>query len=176
MSQEKVDRYKKEKANRRQIMRKQRIMNVVRKCVLTVAALALIGWIGYSAYDTYTANQERAIASVNYDAVNTYLQGLTAETEQACVLRNQRKKRKEDFIRIEVFFFYCHAYDKTVWWTVLRIFLEKEFFGKMKKVLAKGGVVAYNGVKWQKVVICGTKWGECGGRFEEGVLNVTGRV
>lgn len=81
MSQEKVDRYKKEKANRRQIMRKQRIMNVVRKCVLTVAALALIGWIGYSAYDTYSANQERAIASVNYDAVNTYLQGLTAETE-----------------------------------------------------------------------------------------------
>lgn len=79
MSQEKVDRYKKEKANRRQIIRKQRMMNVVRKCVLTVAALVLVGWLGYSAYDTYTANQEREVASVNYDAVNTYLQNLTAD-------------------------------------------------------------------------------------------------
>jgi len=76
MSQEKVDRYKKEKANRKQIMRKQRIMNVVRKCVLTVAALALVGWLGYSAYDTYTANQERESVSVNYDALNTYMENL----------------------------------------------------------------------------------------------------
>lgn len=83
MSQEKVERYKKEKANRKKTIRKQRIMNVVRKCVLTVAALALVGWLGYSAYDTYTANQEREVASVDYDAVNTYLQGLTAETESA---------------------------------------------------------------------------------------------
>ncbi|WP_251391202.1 hypothetical protein [Mediterraneibacter agrestimuris] len=79
MSQEKVDRYKKEKAGRKQMIRKQRVMNAVRKCVLTVAALALVGWLGYSAYDTYTANQEREVASVNYDAVNTYLQNLTVE-------------------------------------------------------------------------------------------------
>ena len=32
MSQEKVERYKKEKANRKQAMKKQRIMNVMRKC------------------------------------------------------------------------------------------------------------------------------------------------
>ena len=76
MSQEKVDRYKKEKANRKQIRRKQRIMNVVRKCVLTVAALALVGWLGYSAYDTYTVNQERESVSVNYDALNTYMENL----------------------------------------------------------------------------------------------------
>lgn len=79
MSQEKVERYKKEKANRRQMIRKQRMMNAVRKSVLTVMALALVGWLGYSAYDTYTANQEREVASVNYDAVNTYLQNLTAD-------------------------------------------------------------------------------------------------
>ena len=43
MSQEKVDRYKQEKANRKKIMRKQKVMNIVRKSVLTVAALALVG-------------------------------------------------------------------------------------------------------------------------------------
>ena len=42
MSQEKVERYKKEKANRKQAMKKQRIMNVMRKCVLSLAALRLL--------------------------------------------------------------------------------------------------------------------------------------
>ena len=48
MSQEKVDRYKQEKVNRKQIMRKQKLMNNMRKGVLVVVALALIGWLGYS--------------------------------------------------------------------------------------------------------------------------------
>ena len=79
MSQEKVERYKKEKANRKQTIKKQRMMNVVRKCVLSLAALALIGWLGYSAYDTYTSNQEREVVTVNYDALNTYLSGLAEQ-------------------------------------------------------------------------------------------------
>ena len=77
MSQEKVDRYKQEKANRKKTMKKQRLMNIVRKCVLSVAALALIGWLGFSAYDTYSANQEREVAAINYDAINTYMNGLS---------------------------------------------------------------------------------------------------
>ena len=68
MSQEKVDRYKQEKANRKKNMKKQRIMNIVRKCVLSLAALALVGWLGYSAYVSH--------AEGNYDAVNNYLSGL----------------------------------------------------------------------------------------------------
>ena len=77
MSQAKVDRYKTEKANRKKNMKKQRIMNVVRKCVLSLAALALVGWLGCSAYVSYEAKQERAVAEVNYDAVNNYLRGLS---------------------------------------------------------------------------------------------------
>ena len=69
MSQEKVDRYKKEKANRKKTMRREKAMSIVRKAVLTVAALALIGWLGYSAYDIYDSNKERVVAEVNYDAV-----------------------------------------------------------------------------------------------------------
>ena len=73
MSQEKVDRYKQEKANRKKKIRKQRILGVLRKCVLSLAGLALVGWLGYSAYDTYESKQEREVASVNYDAINSYL-------------------------------------------------------------------------------------------------------
>ena len=80
MSQAKVDRYKKEKANRKQIMRKQKMMNFVRKAVLSLAALALIGWLGYSAWDMYESGKERVVAEVNYDSVTEYLNNLYADT------------------------------------------------------------------------------------------------
>ena len=81
MSQEKVDRYKQDKANRKQIMRKQRITNFVRKGVIALVALALIGWLGYSAYDMYESGKERVVAEVNYDSVTDYLNSLATETE-----------------------------------------------------------------------------------------------
>ena len=77
MSQAKVDRYKQEKANRKKIMKKQRMMNILRKCVLSLAAIALVGWLGYSAYVTHESKQERAVAEVNYDAVNNYISVLS---------------------------------------------------------------------------------------------------
>lgn len=43
MSQEKVDKYKQEKANRKQIMQKEKRMKVVRKCLYSVIGIALIG-------------------------------------------------------------------------------------------------------------------------------------
>lgn len=79
MSQEKVDRYKQEKANRKKIMRKQKAMSIVRKAVLSVAALALVAWLGYSAYDMYESGKERVVAEVNYDAITNYLNGLVAD-------------------------------------------------------------------------------------------------
>lgn len=77
MSQEKVDRYKKEKANRKKTMKKDRLMTGVRKTVLTAAALALVGWLGYSAYQSHEAGKGRPVAQINYDAVNNYLGKLT---------------------------------------------------------------------------------------------------
>lgn len=77
MSQQKVDQYKKEKANRKQIMKKQRIMGVARTCAVVVVALALVGWLGFSAYDSYMSDQERPTAEVNYDAVTNYMSGLS---------------------------------------------------------------------------------------------------
>ena len=77
MSQEKVDRYKKEKANRKQTMRKERMMSIVRKTVLAVVAVALVAWLAYSAYDIHESNTERAVPEVNYSAVTDYLNSLS---------------------------------------------------------------------------------------------------
>ena len=81
MSQEKVDRYKQEKANRKQIMRKQKAIGIVRKLILAVVAIALVGWLGYSAFDIYESGKERVVAEVNYDAVTNYLNNMSTTTE-----------------------------------------------------------------------------------------------
>ncbi len=81
MSQQKVDKYKEEKANRKKNMKKERVMTVVRRCVLSVVAIALVAWIGYSAYDSYTSNQEREVASVNYDSINEYMSSMYSSGE-----------------------------------------------------------------------------------------------
>ena len=87
MSQEKVDRYKKEKANRKQIMRKEKMANLLRKCVVGIVGLILVGWIGYSAYDLVTredpdAEQEVVTTEMDVTALNDYLSSLSqTETE-----------------------------------------------------------------------------------------------
>ena len=78
MSQEKVDKYKQEKANRKQIMQKEKRLKVVRKCLYSVIGIALIGWLGYSAYDNYQANQPREVVEVDYSAFENYLNELNS--------------------------------------------------------------------------------------------------
>ena len=81
MSQAKVDRYKEEKANRKKVMRKEKIANRLRKCAVAVVAAALVVWIGYSAYDIYETNRPKQTAEINYDAIDNYQQGLDSEAE-----------------------------------------------------------------------------------------------
>jgi len=81
MSQEKVNRYKEEKANRKAILRKERIKSMVRKIILLVLSVALVGWVGFSAYYTWENNRPRDMVTVNYDSITGYLQSLV-ETEE----------------------------------------------------------------------------------------------
>lgn len=85
MSQEKVDRYKKEKANRKSIMKKEKAANVLRKCVVGLVALLLVGWVGYSAYGTYKSNKPKDSVEIDYTAFTNFSQNLTeaaANTEE----------------------------------------------------------------------------------------------
>ena len=51
MSQAKVDKYKKEKANRQKIMKKQKWMHRFEMTGIALVAVLVVGWIGYSVYD-----------------------------------------------------------------------------------------------------------------------------
>lgn len=76
MSQEKVDRYKKEKANRQKILRKQKIERIVGKTVGAVLLVVIVGWLGYSAYDKI---QSRPVETTYVDmtAVEDYMSSLS---------------------------------------------------------------------------------------------------
>ena len=65
MSQEKVDRYKKEKANRKENVRKEKM----RKGVVCLVGVLLIGWIGYSAYGRFEESRSNQEAHVDYSAL-----------------------------------------------------------------------------------------------------------
>lgn len=81
MSQEKVARYKEEKANRKKLMKKAKRKAVLMKLAGSLVAIALVVLIGTSAYSKYEENKERPSVTVDYSAVQDYIQTLSAEEE-----------------------------------------------------------------------------------------------
>lgn len=76
MSQEKVNKYKEEKANRKAILKKEKRNRMIGRIVGSVIGLALVGWIGFSIYDKVVTGMETAQTEVKLDAVSNYLTGL----------------------------------------------------------------------------------------------------
>lgn len=75
MSQEKVDRYKKAKANRQKIMKKERMIHRLEMAGIALICVLAIGWVGYSVYDTTASKVNDAIV-VDNNAVDNYISGL----------------------------------------------------------------------------------------------------
>lgn len=82
MSQEKVAKYKEQKANRKEIMKKEKRAKLVRNTIAYVVGVVLIGWVGYSAVDLYLDNRPRPTAEVDYAAVNEYTAQFQEQQEE----------------------------------------------------------------------------------------------
>ena len=79
MSQKKVDRYKQEKANRKQIIaREKRMHRLASVCGWAIAA-AIVGWAGYSAYNIYENSRPVETIYANLDPINDYMSSLNEE-------------------------------------------------------------------------------------------------
>lgn len=81
MSQEKVDRYKMEKANRKKTIKKEKIKKGILSVVGTVVCVVVVGWIGYSGYG-YFQNQKAenpTQTEVDMSAISDYMSSLSAE-------------------------------------------------------------------------------------------------
>ena len=79
MSQEKVDRYKQEKANRKAILKKEKRMRIAGRILGIAICAAIVGWIGYSVYDSAEKKAAATKTEVKVSAITDYLSGLTAE-------------------------------------------------------------------------------------------------
>lgn len=73
MSQQKVDQYKKEKYSRKQQLQKEKKQRLVYNIIGGVAAVAIVGWIGFSVYSRVEANRPVSYTEVNLDAISEYL-------------------------------------------------------------------------------------------------------
>ena len=78
MSQEKVNKYKEEKANRKEILAKEKRKNRMIKIGAGIVALALVGWLGYSVYDMATRPDISAI-EIDASALDEYQTSMDAE-------------------------------------------------------------------------------------------------
>ena len=79
MSQAKVDRYKQEKANRKQIIAREKRMHRLSVICGWAIAAAIIGWAGYSAYNIYENSRPIETIYANLDSINEYMDSLNAE-------------------------------------------------------------------------------------------------
>ena len=79
MSQEIVDRYKKEKANRKQTMKKQKIKSVAAAICAVIVCAVIVGWGGYSIYDRYEESQPTKYLEVDASALTEYENSLMEE-------------------------------------------------------------------------------------------------
>ena len=84
MSQKKVDLYKEQKANRAQIIRREKRILRLEKTIAALVCVVLVGWIGFSIYSTATSpsSDETVVdTQLNVTALNDYISGLGAEAE-----------------------------------------------------------------------------------------------
>lgn len=82
MSQEKVERRKKEKENRKKIMKQEKLKALATKCAIVLVIVIAFGWIGYSGYSVVQKNKPVEAVSVNLDSINNYMAGLSTDTAQ----------------------------------------------------------------------------------------------
>ena len=78
MSQAKVDRYKKEKANRKQIMAREKRNHILSVICGWAILFVLVGWAGVSGYNKYESSRPIETVYVNLDSLNSYVASLSA--------------------------------------------------------------------------------------------------
>ena len=79
MSQEKVDRYKEEKKNRKVIQAKKKRKVLIEKICAGAIVLALVCWIGYTAWDSNWDSVNNRPVTADVTALDDYMTSLNAE-------------------------------------------------------------------------------------------------
>ena len=86
MSQEKVDRYKKEKANRQKIMKREKWMTRLEITAFAVVLAGLVGWFSLAVYNNSkaekAASETAQTTTMNVTDIQKYLSDVTSDDEE----------------------------------------------------------------------------------------------
>lgn len=72
MSQEKVARYKEAKANRKEIMKKEKRAKLVNNCLFALIPIVLVAVIALGVFSTYQDTRPRPSVDVNYTTISDF--------------------------------------------------------------------------------------------------------
>ena len=78
MSQAKVDRYKEEKKNRKQTIKREKRNRILERTVGVLIAAAIVCWIGFSGYSYYQEKKPTTKTELSMTALNDYLSSLSS--------------------------------------------------------------------------------------------------
>lgn len=76
MSQAKVEQHKKDKANRKKNMAKERAQGIAARICAIVVLAAIVGWAGYTGYQYYESTRPMKTIYTDTSAITDYVQGL----------------------------------------------------------------------------------------------------
>ena len=79
MSQAKVDQYKKEKANRKETLAKEKRKKMIMKVCASAVLVALVAWIGISTADFVYESRPKDKVYVQTTEIDDYLESLYEE-------------------------------------------------------------------------------------------------
>lgn len=79
MSQAKVDQYKKEKANRKEIIAKEKRQKMILKVCVSTVLVVLVAWIGISTVDFVYESRPKDKVYVQTTEIDKYLDSINAE-------------------------------------------------------------------------------------------------
>lgn len=83
MSQKKVDNYRAGKYGRAKTARKERIIDKLEILAWIAICVAMVGWIGFSAYTKIEAKEASTVTETVMDtsAIDNYVSGLSSDAE-----------------------------------------------------------------------------------------------
>ena len=83
MSQKKVDNYRAGKYGRYKAARKERIIDKLEILAWIAICVAMVGWIGFSAYTKIEAKEASTVTETVMDtsAIDNYVSGLSSDAE-----------------------------------------------------------------------------------------------
>lgn len=79
MSQAKVDQYKKEKANRKEIIAKEKRQKMILKVCVSTVLVVLVAWVGISTADFVYESRPKDKVYVQTTEIDKYLDSINAE-------------------------------------------------------------------------------------------------